>query len=196
MAKKDVILLVIIATYIVAMVAMFFGVDKYIEAKDKRLYREVRRKVRDVFVQDEYVDVVYLGSITGYEQIKVPKRPELNIKEDEEDEEAIKREVEYYNWKKRGWDESYGNLSRLYRLISESGPYIRNDKWELVTIKFDYNCVCETWTFPYAVGYFKQPYSWGHDYSPSIKSAVDEAFEFFTKNEKSWFFEKYRKGVP
>ena len=43
--KRTTIIGIAFATYVVAMIGMFFGVEKYIESKDNRLRREMHDKL-------------------------------------------------------------------------------------------------------------------------------------------------------
>ena len=68
--KRTTIIGIAFATYVVAMIGMFFGVEKYIESKDNRLRREMHDKIDELFQgRKQYVDVAYSGYKVGYEKV-------------------------------------------------------------------------------------------------------------------------------
>ena len=59
--KRITIIRLAIVTYIVARIAMFLGVQKYIKNKDNRLRNEIHDKISEIFAhQDQFVDIAYL----------------------------------------------------------------------------------------------------------------------------------------
>ncbi len=92
---------------------------------------------------------------------------------------------------------------KLYRISNdESGAWhgYHEDGWNLVRIS-NIGCSQEAewlgkvggpqiaieWIFPYAVGLRRQDRSFLYDYMPSVETAIEEAYEFFTTNPKSMF---------
>ena len=74
--KRTTIIGIAFATYVVAMIGMFFGVEKYIESKDNRLRREMHDKIDELFQgRKQYVDVAYSGYKVGYEKVPIPTLP-------------------------------------------------------------------------------------------------------------------------
>lgn len=158
------------------MISMFICVDKYIEAKDKRLCNEIHEKIYAIFGdRSQLVDVAYSGYKVGYENIAIPDK-----------------------MKSKDWTSNYGNLTKMYRIFYKgsdwSGPYDYEDGWNLCVLKYDYEGVYQSWIFPYAVGFIKQEYNLGYTYMPSVEEAVNEAYQFYTSNEKSDFYETFEKG--
>lgn len=194
--KRITIIRLAIVIYIVAMIAMFLGVQKYIENKDNRLHNEIHDKISEIFAhQDQFVDIAYSGYKVGSEKVSIPPKPvDLGL----QTEESKKLIGDIHIQSMDGWKENYGDLYKLYRVFYKrsdwSSPYDYEDGWNLVIIKHYYEGVYVSRFFPYAVGYKKQDYQWEYSYLPSIKTAVEEAFEFFTSNPKSQYYNDFEKG--
>ena len=74
--KRITIIRLAVVTYIAAMIAMFFGVQKYIENKDNRLRNEIHDKISEIFAhQDQFVDIAYSGYKVGSEKVSIPPKP-------------------------------------------------------------------------------------------------------------------------
>lgn len=196
MKRGNIIALAFVA-YLVAMVAMFFGVNSYITSKDNRLRNEMHDKIDELFAgRKQYVDVAYIGYKVGYEKVAIPTAPKPTDIKSLPDSlqflaDANKRIAKRY-------EENYGNLTKMYRthyLRSDwDSDWDYEDGWNLVILEHDYEGVYQTWLFPYAVGYFKQDYYFGDSYLPSVASAVNGAFEFYTTNDKSTYYSTFEKG--
>ncbi len=198
---KKWILFTTIFLWVISIPLIILGVDKYIEDKDNRLRNDFNKAIQSIFNGREYIDVVYSGRKVSYEKKAIPNKPtKRNIPQDEEsirllgdlDKRALNR-----------WKEDYGDLTRMYRIKNDQNewevPYEEEDGWELIKMSSSYDSYGNSllvlqWIFPYAVGYKKQDYYFSYDYAPSIKSAVDETFEFFTTNTKSNMIDQYEKG--
>ena len=189
-------LLATIVAYIVAMIAMFFGVQEYIKNKDNRLRNEIHEKINAIFAnKNQFVDIAYSGYKVGCEKAPIPSKPVDSFVQTEEMKKLI---GDIHRQRMDEWKEKYGDLYKLYRVFYKrsdwSSPYNYEDGWNLVIIKHDHEGVYVNWFFPYAVGYKKQDYQWEYSYLPSVKTAVEETFEFFTSNPKSQFYEDFEKG--
>lgn len=194
--KRGTIISLTFGAYIIAMIAMFFGVQEYIKNKDNRLRNEMHDKISEIFAhQDQFVDIAYSGYKVGSEKVSIPPKP---VDLDVQTEESKKLIGDIHRQRMDEWKENYGDLYKLHRVFYKrsdwSSPYNYEDGWNLVIIKHDYEGVYVNWFFPYAVGYKKQDYQWEYSYLPSIKTAVEETFEFFTSNPKSRFYDDFEKG--
>ena len=194
--KRSKIVLVAFLTYLVALTGMFFGVDNYIESKDDRLRKEIHDKLHSIFKdRQQYIDVAYSGKKVGYEKDSIPAKPNpskfKNVETNQIDHELYRSALD-------GWTDKYGNLTKMYRIHYKrsdwSGSYDFKDGWNLCMLEYDYDGVYQTWLFPYAVGYIKQDHYFGNSYLPSVQSAVDEAFEYYTTDKNSTYFSKFEKG--
>lgn len=179
--KRGTIIGMAFIVYIVAILGVFFGVEAYVKSKDNRLRNEMHDKVNALFEgRSQYVDVAYSGYKVGYERVSIPAKPKpRGILDDT-------------------WTKNYGNLTKMYRTHYKrsdwSGPFDYEDGWNLCILEHDNEGVYQTWLFPYAVGYFKQDYYFGDSYLPSVASAVNSAFEFYTSNDKSAYYSTFEKG--
>lgn len=194
--KRSSIISLAIMTYIVAMIAMFFGVQEYIKNKDKRLRNEIHDKISEIFEnQNQFIDVAYSGYKVGSEKISIPKKPKPTGLQDEESKKLI---GDLDRQRMDEWKDYYGDLYKMHRVFYKrsdwSGPYNYEDGWNLVVLKHDWEGVYMEWIFPYAVGFKKQDYEWEYSYIPSVKTAVENAFEFYTTNAKSSYYNDFRKG--
>lgn len=198
---KKWILFSAVVLWIVSIPIIIVGVDNHIENKDQRLRNEINNALKDIFNGREYIDVIYSGKKVSYEKKDIPEKPaKTNIAKDEEsirligdlDKRALNR-----------WKEKFGDLTKLYRIKNDRDewvvPYEEEDGWQMITMSSSHDfegnsLLVQQWIFPYAVGYKKQDYYFGFDYAPSIRNAVDEAFEFFTTDPKSSMIENYEKG--
>ena len=178
--KRSTLIWIIILSYILCGVGLYFGTEAYLEKKDSRLQRDAIDNLEKVFAkQNMFVSVGYSGKKVAYEQISVPKYEKnpysLNPNEDKEQ-----------------WKETWGDLYKLYKLKPK---YTSDNKWDSdrewsgwllhVIEKISYDCFRSYIVYPYQVGYRKQQYSWEYEYMPKLQDAVDEAFVFHTTNEKS-----------
>lgn len=194
--KRSTIISLAIVTYIIAMIVMFFGVQEYVKNKDNRLRNEMHDKISEIFAhQDQFVDIAYSGYKVGSEKVSIPSKPvDLGL----QSEDSKKLFGDFHRQSMDEWKNKYGDLYKLYRVYYKrsdwSGPYNYEDGWNLVIIKHDYEGVYVNWLFPYAVGYKKQDYQWEYSYLPSIETAVEEAFDFFTSNPKSQYYNDFEKG--
>ena len=194
--KRSTIISLTIVAYIIAMIAMFVGVQKYIENKDNKLRIEIHDKISEIFAhQDQFVDIAYNGYKVSSEEISIPSKPIATGLQTEMSKKLI-GDIDRQMMDK--WNENYGDLYKLHRVFYKrsdwSSPYNYEDGWNLVIIKHDYEGVYVNWFFPYAVGYKKLDYQWEYSYLPSIETAVEEAFDFFTSNTKSRFYKNFEKG--
>lgn len=58
--KRSTIITITLATYLISMVGMFFGVNEYIKSKDQRLRSDIHSKISEIFSgRDKYVDIAY-----------------------------------------------------------------------------------------------------------------------------------------
>ena len=195
--KRTTIIGIAFATYVVAMIGMFFGVEKYIESKDNRLRREMHDKIDELFQgRKQYVDVAYSGYKVGYEKVPIPTLPKPSKDLINADTTGLLGSIS----KEIGneYEDNYGKLTKMYRthyLRSDwDSDFDYEDGWNLVVLEHDYEGVYKTCIFPYAVGYFKQDYYFGDSYLPSVASAVNDAFEFYTTNNKSSYYGSFEKG--
>ena len=174
--KRSTIITIAVSVWIAALVGMILGVDAFVKAKDRRLFKEARDNISALFDDNKYIDVNYSGRKVSYEKAKIPSK--ANVKDISFD-----------------WNNYFGDIVSFYKIDVQTGTWsehLESDNgWELVKLEYYYNgytCgIAEDYYFPYAVGYKKLDYSWERQYVPSVNKAVSEAFEFFTKDPESNF---------
>lgn len=187
-------LLGIVLLWLISIPGIIYGVNSYINSKDRRLRSECESAVYSIFAdQWSYVDVVYAGNDVNYEQMPIPLKSKIDsirhlpggVSPHQKD--LVNR-----------WIEKYDDLYKLYRinpLLPENeekaydvtkGGWLYTDGWSLVRVRlevgFDDIIISQSWLYPYAVGYKKQGHKILYDYEPSVKEAVQEAFNFITSN--------------
>ena len=186
---------------------MFIGVDQYIKAKDTRLKMEFHNRINEIFSgRDRFVDVSHSGYKVGYERVQIPSKinDTKSISEETKkiigdiDEDTKKLLEKGKKIRQKEWDEKYGNITSMYRTHYKPSDWVSDydyeDGWTLAVLEHDWDGVYITWVFPYAVGYIRQNYDWLADYVPSVPSAVNTAFEFYTTNEQSKYYDSFEKG--
>lgn len=202
MKRGNIIALAFVA-YLVAMVAMFFGVNSYITSKDNRLRGKIYEAISEAFEsRNEVIGLTYSGYRVEYDKMDIPLSPAQlakkidkskiaqlpdSLKDLENTLKSIADEQE------REWKENYGDLYKMYQLRWKDNIR-KEDGWCLSVCKKEIDGVSMSYIFPYAVGYKKQQWSDFYSYAPSVQGAVNEAFDFFTNNDKSQYYGIYEKN--
>lgn len=178
--KKINIIYTTLFLYIVIATSIPFLADIYVDKKEHKEYVKALNKLNEFFKdQDKYIFIDYSGEKVGYEQISIPKykkKPLLLSKGKD----------------KLEWEEKWGDVYKLYKLkpryTSENDLFADHTwtGWSFTAVeKFSHDGFCSYMIYPYQVAYKRQNERWMYDYMPSVQSAVDESFDFFTNNEKS-----------
>ena len=214
MKNKKTLIIIIIALYGIALIATYFGIGTYINNKDTRLRVEIFNRISEMFGGNEMnlVDVDYHDKSIVYKQMDIPERPSKILSSEEMTaKKKFQNHLDSISGRSHkkfdidaGWRDRYGDLFKLYRIPNEESEAwlgYHEDGWNLVRIgNTDYNHFDEGWSgkvsgacisieciFPYAVGLKRQERSYYYDFIPSVETAVEEAYEFFTLNSKSPF---------
>lgn len=198
--KRGNIIALAFVTYLVAMIAMFFGVNFYIKSKDNRLKGEMYKAISNAFEgRDEVVGLTYSGHRVEYDKMNIPLSPAQLAKMDKSKISQLlspleSMEIEYMaDRKEKEWKENYGDLYKMYQLRWKDNIR-KEDGWCLSVCENNKDGVSLSYIFPYAVGYKKQEWSDFYSYAPSVQGAVNEAFDFFTNNDKSQYYGMYEKN--
>ena len=213
--KTKLIIIIAICVYAAAMVYSYHNVDKYVDNKVAISENEIEQSIRDIFKSGHkrIYDISFApNGDVEYEKVSIPKRPVF--KPLWSDTSSIYEfEKKQYDEKLADWKNDYDNIYKLYALTRKN--------WQLVSIvlggHYEYYrdeglpVVCVSYIYPYAVGYFKDEYASYYDelasyydykpYEPSVESALDNAFDFWTTNEKSnyinsssWYESDFKRG--
>ena len=198
--KRSTIIAIAFITYIIAMIAMFVTIDQYIHAKDCRLRSELYQKLSEIFNgRDKIVDIVTSGNTVKYSPMPIPQSPFKNYKQSKEegkvetriDEDIIKK----INDERQN---DYGDLYKMYHIHWKSSEKTLGNPnpegWKLCIFQNDAEGIYLTNVFPYAIGYKKQQRSGFYSYVPNVQTAVNEAFDFYTNNNKSTYYQYFQKG--
>lgn len=93
------------------------------------------------------------------------------------------------------WEENYGDIESLYKLK----PMDKNDfqwaGWLFNVIEYRGDEVQEYQIYPYMVGYKFQKDALFYDYRPSVQSAIETAFNFYTKDPKSFYINYFNDNI-
>lgn len=196
--KRGTIIIIAFATYIVAMVAMFIGVDQYVKAKDVRLKTELRKSIGSIFSnKDMIVDVVTSGNPVKYSPMPIPKN--IWAKSTNSNDSILAFFEEKGN---EEWITNYGDLYKMYHIHwKQSEETLMNpnpEGWRLCVLEWRFGSMdyelSLTNVFPYAIGYKRQEWPEFYNYAPDVQTAVDNAYEFYTNNDKSSYYKYFQKG--
>lgn len=175
---------------------MVFGVYTYIDNKRARLRSEIREKIENLFEgqsvgtynrsESGFYDVDYSDKpIRHYKKVAIPSKPAAN-----NDFTAFLRHEQTID----EWKQSYGDLVAMYELNwGDKYPNQEDDGWSIIRIYCggnDDDFIQTNIIFPYKVGLKKT--EWGNFYT--VEQAVNEAFEFYSTNSKSYMADRFSKG--
>ena len=202
--KRGKIIALAFVAYLVAMVAMFFGVNSYITSKDIRLRDEIYEAISNAFEgRKEVIGLTYSGYRVEYDKMNIPLSPaQLAKKIDKSEIAQLPDSLKHLESttlqsiaddQEKEWKENYGDLYKMYQLRWNDNIR-KEDGWCLSVCKQEIDGVSMSYIFPYAVGYKKQEWSDFYSYAPSVQAAVNEAFDFFTNNNKSQYYGIYEKN--
>lgn len=171
--KRTTIIGISIVVYLICGIGLYFATNVCLDKKQKRLRTEAHNNFSNFFEkQNKFVSVVYSGEEVYYEQIKVPN---YNL-----------YDTIFHQFVQRDqWEETYGDIYKLYKLTPRYTNHLYTG-WLLHVVEYvSYDCYRTYQLYPYQVGYRKQEYSWAYNYMPDVQDAVNNAFDFWTTNEKS-----------
>ena len=180
MKYKDIISISFIG-YIVLGLGVFFGAKLITDIKDDRLRKEAYHNLDTFFEkQNKFVRIAYSGNKVSYEMTEVPEfKYKYKIP-------YTDKEKQYYDW-----ENYYGDIYKMYKLKPK---YESDDEW--TGFRFDvissqgWDIISTYQVYPYMIGCRKQSQSYMYNYMPSVQTAVGEAFDFWTSNDKS-SYKKY-----
>ena len=196
--KRSNIIMLLCVLWLISIIASIIGVCKYIDNKKVTLRCELRDNISELFQGQSNGDM-FVGNDDGYffnefnnypvkhyKKIAKPNRP--NVSELASIDSKISNKLD------EEWNENYGDISTLYELNwGDEYPNQNDEGWNIVRIYCggtDDEFIHTNTIFPYKVGLKKT--EWGNYYT--VEQAVDEAFEFYTSNQKSSFSDRYRSS--
>ena len=142
----------------------------------------------DIFMS--FNDGFFDSPINGY-PVRNFKRAQIPAKPDREGMERLGLGKDSYQQSLDQWKSDYGDVSSLWDLNWDSKNF--DYGWFIAGIQCcgEDEAIIQTFSFfPYRVALKKT--EWGNYYT--VPQAVDDAFEFYTTNEKSGISSRYKKG--
>ncbi|MBR1799043.1 MAG: hypothetical protein IJ789_05090 [Bacteroidales bacterium] len=198
--KRNSIIWIIIATWFVGLVGVFFSTKMAVDKKEKKLWMQAHNALSDYFDnQSTYMDVVYSGRTVAYEQISIPDRPQ---KRDNPQSDWQRTLNDSYGKYLEQWKSEYGDIWKLYKLkpkYKSENSWNSDNEWTgwmfhgLECINA-WNGVIEFIEYPYQVGLKKQDYNFFYNFMPTIQEALNSAYEFETEDPKSSNRDKFAGG--
>ena len=203
--------------YIATLVPVYYAINAYIDDKVTRLRDEALSALNSFFVEKPmYVDLLYGPYPCSYKQVEIPQPEEPSFTEianiqyvmkNNENKNMSYEEVENtikMNLKKQ-WEETYGDITRMYDLDVYPAESERDSKrgWVLKILKKKPDWANNTFVmgggvetyflFPKQVAYKKiAPLLQGS--VPSVETAVNDALDFVIRNERSDLQPYYSRG--
>lgn len=197
--KRRYIIGLLCVLWIVSMIAAGMAIDNYIDSKKNELRLDLCNKVKALFEgqesggafvtnRDGFFDEAYSGyPVKHFKSVPIPSKLSDNIyaqlgvvKQEDLDDE---------------WTKQYGDLYALYELNwGDKYPNEHDDGWTINRIHYtpQYPDIIEAnMIFPYKVGLKKTEW-FSNTYT--VEQAVNEAYDFYTTNEKSDYSVRFKKG--
>lgn len=198
--KRNSIIWIIVATWLVGLVGVFFFTKMAVDKKEKKLWMLAHEALSDYFAsQSSYMDVVYSGKSVAYEQIPIPEKPQ---KIDNPQSDWQRTINDSYGRNLEQWKSEYGDIWKLYKLKpkykAENSWNSDNEwtGWMFHGLKY-YNAwegIDEFIEYPYQVGLKKQDDNFFYSFMPTIQEALNSAYEFETEDPKSSNRNKFAGG--
>lgn len=171
-------ILICISIYIFLGIGIFFVARAYTDIKDDRLKGEAYKNLNTFFEkQNKFISITYSNEKVSYEKTEIPVfKEKFSFFKDDKDEQR-------YNW-----EQFYGDIYKMYKLKPK---YESDNKWSgyqfdvIEIVQGEY--IRKYQIYPYLVGYKKQSESYIYNYTPSVQTAIDESFEFWSTNNKSHY---------
>lgn len=197
-------IIVLISLWILGAIASILLINNYINSKDGRLRTEIRDSIENLFRGQSaddgdpflsFEDGFFDSPMNGY-IVKNFKRAQIPDKPNRERLERLGLGEDSYKQSLERWNSDYGDVSSLWDLNwGSKNPEEFNDYgWFIAGIQCssgEDEAFIQTFSFfPYRVALKKT--EWGNYYT--VPQAVDEAFAFYTTNEKSIISSRYKKG--
>jgi len=183
--KKKIIITTL--SYMFSIVILVGFTYLYINHKDNTL-REQAYNTFDIFFknQNKYIDTQFSGRRIKY---SLSSNPEKKPVKNEFNTNPIGNFKSLYESDMDEWNDKFSDIYKFYK-IDET-----NDGWQLfVAEKEGYGTMILYSIYPSWVGYKKQESSYMYNWLPAVETCVNEAYDFWTNNSKSNFFEFYKKG--
>lgn len=176
--------------YLACLAGCFFYARHYVREKDARLYNEAISSLKSYFRgRDRIVVVEYSGEKVQSEQVPLRKLSDDVKKQFGPlvDESAQLSKKEYL------WKEAYDDIYKRYEIVPRYQRDYTYTGFLFRVFENRYDYVAEYTLYPKYVGFKKQSSSWEYQWMPSVQENVNDAYSFFTTNEKSNYYGDFWK---
>lgn len=206
--KKRYRILACCLCYIAASAAIYYSVDKSIDKKSARLRNAAVANLNLFFEsKPKYVDLLYGPYGCDYKEVQIPapEEPDADdvlsyIKTVDPTLTVLEAADKVRQNLKKAWEKRYGDYRSLYKLdvFPAEDDNLPRTGWALKVVckqpEWTHNDGIETYlVFPKQIAYKKiAPLLYGG--VPSVETAMQEALDFTTKNEKSDLQPYYERG--
>lgn len=196
--KRTQIIALLVVLWAIAIIAIFIGVNNFIDKKKITLRNELRDNISDLF-QGQSSGDMFVDNDDGYfytEFSDYPVRHYKKINKPERPNSSVLASIDskISDQLNDEWNQNYCDISSLYELNwGDEYPNNNDEGWNIVRVYcggIDEEFIHTNTIFPYKVGLKKT--EWGNYYT--VEQAVSEAYEFYTANPKSSFSDRHRKG--
>ena len=185
---------VTVVSYTILIVLLYFASNLYVQKKDIREFGIAKEKLNSFFSkQDKFINATNYKINVAYEQTSIPKYiPAHSVSDNQSELGSVLEQIN--NVKKEEYDKRWGDVYKVYNLVprfkSKSESIINQDYewpgWCLNIIERNTpQSFCEYMVYPFQVAYKKQKNTRNYNNLPTIQEAIDNAFEFYTENDKS-----------
>lgn len=196
--KRTQIISLLLVIWLLSMVAILFGVNKFIDNKIIDLRSEIRDNLETLFEGESsggalvsnndgwfFSDFSY-NPVRHYKKATKPAKPDTKS--------IAKIDSKIANQIIDEWKKNYGDISSLYDLNwGDEYPNQNDEGWNIIRIYgggTDEEYIHTNVIFPFKVGL--KGTEWGNYYT--IEQAVNEAYEFYTTSPKSSYANRFRQG--
>lgn len=180
--KRTIVIAIVIISYIVTMVVMYFGVNCYVKKKDNRLRNELNSFLKENEFK-KYIDIYCYGHKIKFERIRIPTK---YVPAD--------GSIDRFFWNSEEYNEhyydNYNDIIKLYKIGTAKG-YCDNG-WHLIETTIYDDRISERKLYPYAVGEKETDFQY-IDYKLDIQEAIENAFDF-CKNKSSDISKHFEEG--
>lgn len=198
--KRKTIIIILWFLWIVSIIAIFYGVYKYIGQKKISLRNELRNNITTLFQGQDNGDF-FIGNDDGffyteysnnpvchYKKVSKPRRPKFDKISSSAIDPKITEQIT------DAWNQNYGDISSLYELNwGDEYPNHKDEGWNITRIYcggIDEEYIHTNTIFPYKVGLKNT--EWGNYYT--VEQAVSEAYNFYTTDPESSYSKRYKQG--
>lgn len=170
--KIELKVFIVIISYIVAIIALFWGTNFYIENKTNKFWFQIEESFENFFRnQHKFVDTGYANRTVKYSQVSNPEAKPF-----------LKNDLD-------SWNEKHFDIYKYFKIDDT------HNGWNLfVATAYAGYYIVIYYIYPSYVGYRKQENSYIHEWIPSVETCINEAYDFCINNPQSQYIDYYQRG--